>query len=189
MSRTDQAQALAALLADIHSQHNQAFPASAGYDPDWPIWYAERLVRPLNDILASHLSRSQIVFCLMVADQEHQTLDPDGDRARSFAEHFVERYASADNPEQDRLSLYYYQTCGFSRRVLRALERLDVEVQLRNIFADAQHREALIEARGRPTVPVLRIDSPDGAVRWMPESLDIIRYLETYYGPSTADPG
>ena len=189
MSRTDQAQALAALFADIHSQHNQAFPASAGHDPDWPIWYAERLVKPLNDILGSNLSRSQIVFCLMVADQEHQTLDPDSDRARSFAEHFVERFASAETPKQDRLSLYYYPTCGFSRRVLRALERLDVEVELRNIFADAQHREALIEARGRPTVPVLRIDSPDGSARWMPESLEIIRYLDSNYGPSIADAG
>jgi hypothetical protein len=27
-------------------------------------------------------------------------------------------------------------------------------------------------------VPVLRIEQPDGAVRWLPESADIVDYLE-----------
>jgi hypothetical protein len=29
--------------------------------------------------------------------------------------------------------------------------------------------------------PVLRITSPDGSERWMPESRDIVRYLEQTY--------
>ena len=36
-------------------------------------------------------------------------------------------------------------------------------------------------ATGRATVPVLWIQSPDGCVRWLPESLDIIQYLEKNY--------
>ena len=41
------------------------------------------------------------------------------------------------------------------------------------------YADELIESRGRATVPVLRITSPNGEERWMPESPDIVRYLET----------
>ena len=63
--------------------------------------------------------------------------------------------------------------------VRAGIERLGVNVELRNIFEDPQHRDDLVAARGRATVPVLRITSPNGEERWMPESRDIVRYLET----------
>ncbi len=53
--------------------------------------------------------------------------------------------------------------------------------ELRDIFQDSQHRDDLVKARGRATVPVLRIESPDGEDRWMPESRDIVRYLQETY--------
>jgi glutaredoxin 2 len=34
-----------------------------------------------------------------------------------------------------------------------------------------------VEATGRRTVPVLRIEHDDGRVEWMPESADIVDYL------------
>jgi glutaredoxin 2 len=40
----------------------------------------------------------------------------------------------------------------------------------------------LVAARGRRTVPVLRRDLADGTVDWMPESRDIIDYLQRTYG-------
>lgn len=76
-----------------------------------------------------------------------------------------------------RLSLYYYDTCGYCRRVLRVIDELGLDVELRHIYHDAEHREALVEARGRTTVPVLRIQEPDGGDHWLPESRDIIDYL------------
>ena len=59
------------------------------------------------------------------------------------------------------------------------IERLGIDVELRDIHENPQHRDDLVEARGRATVPVLRITSPDGEERWMPESRDILRYLKT----------
>ena len=59
--------------------------------------------------------------------------------------------------------------------------RLDVDVELRDILENSEYRDELIEARGRATVPVLRITSPNGRERWMPESHDIVRYLETTF--------
>ena len=59
------------------------------------------------------------------------------------------------------------------------MDRLGLDVELREIFDEPHYREQLVEARGRATVPVLRITSPDGEERWMPESRDIVHYLET----------
>ena len=80
-----------------------------------------------------------------------------------------------------RLSLYYYDSCPFCVRVLRAAKSLGVGLELRDIYDGRKHRDDLMAARGRGTVPVLRIQS-DGEDRWMPESMDIIRYLEAQFG-------
>ena len=92
----------------------------------------------------------------------------------------------AAEPIRDRLALYYFDSCPFCRRVLRAIDALGVDVELRHIYKDEANLEELLDARGRATVPVLRIISPDGEERWMPESADIVRYLETTYGKAAA---
>ena len=65
--------------------------------------------------------------------------------------------------------------------VRTVIDRLGVDVELRDIFETFEHRDGLIAARGRATVPVLRIVSPSGEDRWMPESRDIVRYLQTTF--------
>ena len=80
--------------------------------------------------------------------------------------------------EEDKLILYHYNGCPFCSMVRANIDRLGVDVELRDIFENEQYRDELIEARGRATVPVLRINSPDGDARWLPESRDIVRYLE-----------
>lgn len=79
------------------------------------------------------------------------------------------------------LALYHFETCPFCHRVRRAAQRLGAELELRDIFGDRNHLHELIEATGRRTVPVLRIEDGDD-VRWMPESHDIIQYLEERFG-------
>ena len=79
------------------------------------------------------------------------------------------------------LSLYHYDGCFYCGRVRRALDKLGVEVELRDIRAEPRHLADLLAARGRTTVPVLRIRRPEGDT-WMPESGDIVRYLEQRFG-------
>jgi glutaredoxin 2 len=76
------------------------------------------------------------------------------------------------------LSLYKFDSCPFCARVRSAMDRTGVEVELRDVHSDPGRGEELREATGRDTVPVLRIETPEGEVRWLPESLDIIAYLE-----------
>lgn len=76
------------------------------------------------------------------------------------------------------LALYHRPSCGYCRYVLDELQALGVRLELRDVGRDRAALGQLLEARGRATVPVLRIDDPDGGVRWMPESEDIVRYLK-----------
>ena len=83
---------------------------------------------------------------------------------------------------EERLALYGYPTCPFCARVLAAIEELGLDIPLLNTMQDAGHREAVLEAMGRGTVPVLKIEAADGDVKWLPESADIIRYLIGRFG-------
>lgn len=82
----------------------------------------------------------------------------------------------------DDLALYYYDGCPYCDRVRDALERLGVEVELRDVHRDRANMDALVAERGRRTVPVLRIRGESGADRWMPESADIVAYLAQRFG-------
>jgi glutaredoxin len=89
---------------------------------------------------------------------------------------------ASESPADDRLALYTMAMCPFGWRVNRTIKRLGLEVETRDILLHPSLREELIQATGRATVPVLWIQSADGSVRWMPESMDIIHYLERVYG-------
>ena len=65
--------------------------------------------------------------------------------------------------------------------VRSSIDRLGVDVEIRDIFENTQHRDDLVGARGRATVPVLPITSAGGEERWMPESRDIVGFLEKTY--------
>jgi glutathione S-transferase len=76
------------------------------------------------------------------------------------------------------LSLYHFDACPYCQRVRSAMKRLSLELELRDIQAQPKYRDELVAATGRQMVPCLRIES-GGKARWMHESADIIRYLET----------
>lgn len=91
----------------------------------------------------------------------------------------VERSAEAqqwvDSQTAD-LALYHYESCMFCARVRKAIARLTLKIELRDVVRDGNHRQALEQGGGRTTVPCLRIGLGKGA-SWMYESADIIAYL------------
>ncbi len=76
------------------------------------------------------------------------------------------------------LSLYHFWSCPFCDLVRRAIERLGLEVELRDIHEDPAHLQALGRATGRTTVPCLRIDGDSDKRTWLHESTDIVKFLE-----------
>ena len=172
---------IAELLMQTGHAHHTAFEATDGADPDWPIWYAEYSRDKFAERFGMDFHKSQLIYCLMNADFEHQARSPDGEWPQFYANEIVERYAPSESPAEDKLALYYFDGCPFCNMVIRAIDLLDIDVERRNIMLEPQHRDDLIEARRRATVPVLRITSPDGDERWMPESRDIVSYLQQTY--------
>lgn len=80
------------------------------------------------------------------------------------------------------LSLYMTSWCSFCARVIAAIDALDLEVELRDIDAQASFRDELQAATGRATVPCLRMVSDAGEVSWQHESRDIIAALQGFAG-------
>ncbi len=75
------------------------------------------------------------------------------------------------------LSLYQFFACPFCTKTRRAIHRLNVNVEARDINKNPQHRVDLEAGAGRVKVPCLRIEE-NGKVRWLHESDDIISFLE-----------
>jgi glutaredoxin len=84
-------------------------------------------------------------------------------------------------------SLYLYVGCLFCSRVERAIDRLALRIERRDIQQEPRYRGELVEGGGRATVPCLRIaDENAGGDRWMYESADIVAFLERRFTPSRA---
>jgi len=84
---------------------------------------------------------------------------------------------SARQQIDEAFALYHFEGCPYCTRVRKVLDELDLDVELRDTLYDGDNAAELVQATGRQTVPVLRIEQPDGSVRWLPESADIIAYL------------
>lgn len=70
------------------------------------------------------------------------------------------------------LALYYFESCPFCVMVLRAIEKLKIDVEYRDIFSDSEHLNKLVSDTGKRTVPCLYIDGNP-----MFESSDIMDWL------------
>lgn len=79
------------------------------------------------------------------------------------------------------LSLYQFFACPFCTKTRRAIHKLGVTVEARDINKYPQHRADLEAGGGRVKVPCLRIEE-EGEVRWMYESNEIIGFLENRLG-------
>jgi glutaredoxin len=77
------------------------------------------------------------------------------------------------------LALYQRYACPFCVKTRRAIHRLNVNVEVRDIKNSA-YRDELIAQGGRVMVPCLRIEE-GGEVQWLYESNDIIRFLDARF--------
>jgi len=83
--------------------------------------------------------------------------------------------------QPDDLSLYVGLGCGYCEDVRVEARALGLDLEERDAWADPRSSAELTAARGRNTVPVLRIRR-GGGNDWMGESTDIIAYLHERFG-------
>lgn len=81
-----------------------------------------------------------------------------------------------------QMALYHFPTCPFCLKARRAMQRLSLNIELRNAQHDPAHRQALLAGGSKIQTPCLRITDAQGQSTWLYESRDIIAYLERELG-------
>jgi hypothetical protein len=72
--------------------HHQAFQATDGADPEWPLWYADYLHSKLSNLLGITLTKSELTYLLVLADKRLKLDAPGADWTRYYARFFLSRY-------------------------------------------------------------------------------------------------
>ncbi|WP_415379490.1 glutathione S-transferase N-terminal domain-containing protein [Halosimplex sp. TS25] len=78
------------------------------------------------------------------------------------------------------LELYELEGCPYCAKVTSKLDELDMEYESHMVPRSHDERTEVEEVSGQTGVPVL-VD-PENGVEGMPESDDIVEYLEEEYG-------
>jgi hypothetical protein len=63
------------LLQLAAKEHHKAYRETDGFDPDWPMWYAEYLHKQLIKILNASFSKQELSDLLILMDKEY-SLNP-----------------------------------------------------------------------------------------------------------------
>jgi glutathione S-transferase len=82
------------------------------------------------------------------------------------------------------LELYELEGCPYCAKVVNKLEELDLDYESHMVPSSHSQRTEVEEVSGQTGVPVL-VDEEHG-VEGMPESDDIVEYLEETYGDGAA---
>ena len=79
------------------------------------------------------------------------------------------------------LALYQLNACPFCIKTRRAMHKLNINLEIRDINKDKTIRDELKTGGGKVQVPCLRIER-NNKTQWMYESNDIIQYLQEQVG-------
>jgi NAD(P)H-hydrate epimerase len=72
----------------VGEAHHDAFAATDGADPEWPLWYAHRMAGRARALLGSDLTESRLVFLLVAAAR--RPLEEGQSWPRAYARFMVE---------------------------------------------------------------------------------------------------
>ena len=92
MPPTTKIQELEELLMTMGQGHHEAFAATDGVDPEWPLWYAEHMVDRANVILEVQLTQSDLVYLLVWLSREHPRVAPGSRWSAFYAKTLAQRY-------------------------------------------------------------------------------------------------
>ena len=83
---------IARLFEDTQHAHHQAYLATDGVDPDWPLWYADYLQDKLPPLLEASLTRSELTYLIVYLSKLQPLEAPGGRWARYYAKILVDKY-------------------------------------------------------------------------------------------------
>ena len=77
-------------------------------------------------------------------------------------------------------AIYVRNYCFFCARVMREIQQLGMDMEVKNIWENPDYERELRDAMRRTTVPVLYYEDEEGKSVWLPESTDIIEFLRIF---------
>ena len=81
------------LFGETGEAHHKAFVETDGEDPEWPLWYADYLHEKLAEVLEASFTKSELVYLLVMAENDRRTIAPGSDWTVFFSSFFADRYA------------------------------------------------------------------------------------------------
>jgi hypothetical protein len=89
----DKIQELADLLSETQKAHHRAYFEADGYDPEWPIWYADYLMPRIPPLLGTELTKSELIYLLVHLSKIQPAEAPDADWPQFYAHYLLERHS------------------------------------------------------------------------------------------------
>lgn len=77
------------LFVETGHSHHQAFLATDGADPEWPLWYAQYLQGKVDSFLDASPTRSKLVQCLLNADEAYSSQARDQPWPEFYAKYMI----------------------------------------------------------------------------------------------------
>jgi hypothetical protein len=85
---------IAQLLEETGNAHHQAFIETDGYDPEWPLWYADHMYEELENLLDAQFTRREVADLLARLDKEQNENAPGVHWSITYAQSLIERFSS-----------------------------------------------------------------------------------------------
>jgi hypothetical protein len=92
MAETDLARQLEELFREAGEAHHQAYIETDGFDPEWPLWYADYLQERFAPLLDANFTKSELVYLLIRLAHEQRLNAPGANWARYYARKLLTLY-------------------------------------------------------------------------------------------------
>jgi hypothetical protein len=89
----EEMQELTQLLEETGKAHHQAFLETDGYDPEWPIWYADYLIARLPSYIEAHITKSELIYLMVHLNKSQSEEAPEESWASFYARYMNEHYS------------------------------------------------------------------------------------------------
>ncbi len=76
-------------LTEVSKMHSKEFAHVNGVDPEWPEWYADRLLLLFRNIEMRKMDLTELASNLKILDQKYRAEEPDISWQEYYADHFL----------------------------------------------------------------------------------------------------
>lgn len=90
---TDRIKELANIFEETLDAHHTAYAETDGVDPEWPLWYADYLYEKLPQILGQDITKSELVYALVLLSKEQPEAAPQVEWPLYYARYFIQHYS------------------------------------------------------------------------------------------------